>query len=498
MRRLASRILALTLLASAALAACLASVDEQRCLMPTCRRSSLGLSSPLSLRRLTPPPIFLLVPYRLERMLCCSAPIPMPPGCWSRPGTIESAGCPPSSRARTSARFRPPLVISPLSSQCTKYLGAIMNQEDSWVSTVGGRAVVQGTLYRPQIDGAFDEASLILQFNGPGKAVAADYAHVRLTASTALILFEFSVQDLGQGSVIKFDLRNPNAEPLAFEAAFFGDDCPAGTWTGDHNFVDRLPIGIARVPPTPASAPTRERCRQAGPGCGCHRQARPGSTSVPTAERSARLVPTSTSIVVQSGVSDPLAPYLTPAPTPTPVMPVFSAEHPDIAPGDCTIIRWDAAAAARRVPGWRRCSRLRHATRSAHQQPIPISSPSASLTARDATGHSPWRSGKLRERPPASRTWQAPHRPFLRESLFGCSRRRHLPPRSSPIHCVSVSIGWRFYAFASRKCWPSRHRRLYPLRGWRSSPTVKHCRRCTRKLTGWPAVVPPQACALPG
>lgn len=133
-----------------------------------------------------------------------------------------------------------PIVFDPLSDKCTKYLGATFDPGEAWVSTTDGSAIVLGSIYRPQAGNQFEDASLVIEIDGKGSAVEADYIHTPLTNSTAVVLLAFSMHDLDKGSQIRFSLSNPDNEPLSFQAAFFSNDCPDG-------FVDRLPIGKPKV-----------------------------------------------------------------------------------------------------------------------------------------------------------------------------------------------------------------------------------------------------------
>ena len=154
----------------------------------------------------------------------------------------------PTVYSRTNVgTLKAAIVVEPLSSTCTKYLGAALEPDGDWVSNTSGSAIVLGSIYRPQAAEAFADASLAIEIDGDGRATASDYIHTPLTASSAVTLFAFSVDELQEDSIVRFDLANPSSEPLSFEAAFFSNDCPQDLDTSESEFVDRLPIGNTRV-----------------------------------------------------------------------------------------------------------------------------------------------------------------------------------------------------------------------------------------------------------
>lgn len=164
--------------------------------------------------------------------------------------------------ATNIATLTPAVVVEPLSDKCTKYFGATFQPTEAWVSTINGSALVLGTIYRPQAEKQFDSASLAVEIGGPGAATAADYIHLSLTGSSAVIFFAFSVDELQSGSQIRFRLTSPSNEPLFFETAFFSDDCPDDLDTARSELVDWLPIGqpkatvTKRVAAPEGAAPT--------------------------------------------------------------------------------------------------------------------------------------------------------------------------------------------------------------------------------------------------
>jgi hypothetical protein len=171
----------------------------------------------------------------------------------------EQIGWMPTFYSRTNVgNLKPALQMTPLSAQCTKYLGATFAAGESWVSGVDGDLLVIGSVYRPQAGPQFQDTTLAITIAGQGNPLAADYLHPSLTATSALGLFAFALTGLQKDSRISFDLANPGAEPLSFQAAFFSTTCPdlLRGWTNE--FVDRLPIGVTKLDlPKPRPTPTR-------------------------------------------------------------------------------------------------------------------------------------------------------------------------------------------------------------------------------------------------
>ncbi|MBX3001406.1 MAG: SH3 domain-containing protein [Caldilineaceae bacterium] len=163
----------------------------------------------------------------------------------------------PSFISKTGVgRLAPPVIIEPLPG-CTTFLGATFDPAETWQSLSRGSAIIQGAIYRPWADIAFDEAWLEVKIDGAGEAVAADFIHVQLTPTSNLILFTFAIEGLRQGSEIFFFVDDSSGEPVSFQAAFFADKCD-DEWTGE--FEDQMPVGeLKDTFPTPTSTPTPER-----------------------------------------------------------------------------------------------------------------------------------------------------------------------------------------------------------------------------------------------
>jgi len=149
--------------------------------------------------------------------------------------------------------IRPAIVGEPLSDKCFKVAGVLTEINEPWPSNINGAALVVGSLYRPAVGDDFDEATLVLNFSGPGSVVASDYVHTPLTSADALALFAFSVAELSDGSAITFELQGSGDESPAFQAIIFEDVCrgqPAQLTLGPFKRIDHAPIAI----PTALSA----------------------------------------------------------------------------------------------------------------------------------------------------------------------------------------------------------------------------------------------------
>jgi hypothetical protein len=163
----------------------------------------------------------------------------------------------PSFMSKTGVgRLELPVIIEPLPGQCTTFLGATFDPEESWQSITSGSIIVQGAIYRAWADSAFEEAWLEVDMTGSGEAVAADYVHVALTPISNLVLFTFAIDGVRQGSEVSFFLDDPSGEPVSFQAAFFADKCDEER-TGE--FEDQMPVGeLKNSIPTPTPFPTPE------------------------------------------------------------------------------------------------------------------------------------------------------------------------------------------------------------------------------------------------
>jgi len=235
----------------------------------------------------------------------------------------KQIGWMPSFYSRTNiGSLTPALVIAPLPDKCTNYLGMIQKVEEEWTSKTGGSTIVYGAIYRPQAANAFEDASLVVQIDGKGSTVVGgDYLHTRLTTSSSIVLFAFSIEDLPRASAVTLRLVNPGTEPVFFEAAFFGNDCGDEFSVTGASFADRLPIGRTRIPPPPT----------------------PPTAVASTPNKSAA---TPTPIVVVSGQPGGSSqPVGTPLPSATAVAPRFAAERLTINWGECTTLRWNAEGA---------------------------------------------------------------------------------------------------------------------------------------------------------
>lgn len=153
----------------------------------------------------------------------------------------NQVGWMPTFYSRTNIGvLKPAIVVDPAPDKCTKYLGTTFAVDEPWASKASGAVFVVGSVYRSPTETSFEEALLTLEITGGGTVIDADYMHTPLTPSKAVVLFGFSVAGLQKDSQVRFDLTNPNEEALAFQAAFFSNDCLAD--------LAQLPIGKIKVP----------------------------------------------------------------------------------------------------------------------------------------------------------------------------------------------------------------------------------------------------------
>lgn len=140
----------------------------------------------------------------------------------------EQLGWMPSIFSRDNVgTLQAAIEVEPPSDKCATYLDTITEAKKGWVSSVSGSVIILGTIYRPNAETSFEDASLTLEVAGSGTTTKSDYIHTPLTPSNAVVLFAFSVAGLQKGSEISFNLSTVGEEPLSFQAAFFSDDCAA-------------------------------------------------------------------------------------------------------------------------------------------------------------------------------------------------------------------------------------------------------------------------------
>jgi uncharacterized protein YgiM (DUF1202 family) len=153
----------------------------------------------------------------------------------------DMLGWMPTFYSRTNVGLlKSAIVVDPAPGKCSKYLGAISAPDEPWVNKAGDAAFVIGSVYRSKTEAPFEEATLALEITGGGTVVDADYMYTPLTPSKVIVLFGFSVVGLQKESQLLFNLANSSSEALAFQAAFFTNDCPEA--------LNQLNIGKLRVP----------------------------------------------------------------------------------------------------------------------------------------------------------------------------------------------------------------------------------------------------------
>lgn len=152
------------------------------------------------------------------------------------------------------SKLKPALVLRPLSDKCSTYLGATSAPDELWTNPTDQSVLVLGSIYRVQNERPFEAASLAIQLTGKGTPVAADYVHLPLTPSTAVILFAFSINDLRKNSQLHFILDNPSQEPLTWQFTFFTNECPEEVGMAAGAWRDRLPVGMIKTT-IPTTAP---------------------------------------------------------------------------------------------------------------------------------------------------------------------------------------------------------------------------------------------------
>jgi hypothetical protein len=207
----------------------------------------------------------------------------------------DTIGWIPSIYSRTNVgTLKPALRIDPLPDKCTKYLGATFAPDEAWVSGVAGDLIVVGSIYRPAVGRQFQNASLAVEIAGQGTAWQADYVHPPLTTTSSVVLFTFALTKLQQDSRIHFDLANHDSERFSFQAAFFSTDCPDDLNKWEHEFVDRLPVGQAKLAlPRRVATPTRTA---------------PSATTPTPTSRPLSPTPTPTLLIIQPTPHGPPAP----------------------------------------------------------------------------------------------------------------------------------------------------------------------------------------------
>ena len=229
------------------LAACVTTVDKS---LPYEQLPTIVLASPVSLVASPSDPTSYLSSEKLPAGATVQVVGADKDAAWLLVLKDQQLGWMPAIHARGGVgNLQPALVIEPLPSKCTKYLGATFASDEQWESRLGGSVIVLGSIYRSQVGEAFDAADLSLKIEGSGNIVDSDYVHTALTPSSALILFGFAATEIEPGSKIGFELENVGEEPVAFQAAIFSSDCPEVRSVG-HLAVGNLKVPTIAIPTT--------------------------------------------------------------------------------------------------------------------------------------------------------------------------------------------------------------------------------------------------------
>ncbi len=149
------------------------------------------------------------------------------------------------------------VTFEPLSSDCAKYIDATADLAEEWTSTTSGSLLVLGSLYRPQTATAFSDAALAIEIDGGGTVVDADYIHIPLTSSSAIVLFAYLVNDVQKGDLIRFQVEDSSNEPLSFQATYFNYECRAD--------LKQLPIGALKALALSSTSAETDDMQQAAP-----------------------------------------------------------------------------------------------------------------------------------------------------------------------------------------------------------------------------------------
>ncbi|MFZ4663501.1 MAG: hypothetical protein ACOYNY_41230 [Caldilineaceae bacterium] len=170
----------------------------------------------------------------------------------------DQVGWLPTVFSRTNvATLQSAMTFEPLTSDCAKYIDATVGLAQEWTSTTEGSLLVLGSLYRPQSVTDFTDASLSIAIEGSGTVVDADYLHTPLTPTSAIVFFAYEIDDLQKGDLLRFQVENPNNEPLAFQAAYFSASCQPD--------LKKLPIGTVKTISPASTAPQAEAVQQTAP-----------------------------------------------------------------------------------------------------------------------------------------------------------------------------------------------------------------------------------------
>jgi len=91
----------------------------------------------------------------------------------------------------------------------------------AWAVDSSGSAILQGSLYRPQMGDGFDDALLAVAIEGEGIVTAADYIHTALTDESGIVFFAIALDGLTAQSQLRLDLTDAGDEPVVFQAALY-------------------------------------------------------------------------------------------------------------------------------------------------------------------------------------------------------------------------------------------------------------------------------------
>lgn len=140
---------------------------------------------------------------------------------------------------------------------CAVYLHSTLSVGDTWLSSVDGSAIVQGMVYDPDPRVRAQNAAVSVEIQGAGQGSESIIKSAAIEGHGELVMFNFTLDDLQQGSQVAVLLDGFGEARPCFVAAFYRDDCgrdgPTPTPTATTKTVTIV------IPSVPSPTPTRSR-----------------------------------------------------------------------------------------------------------------------------------------------------------------------------------------------------------------------------------------------
>jgi len=153
---------------------------------------------------------------------------------------------------------------------CAVYLHSTLSVGDTWLSSVDGSAIVQGMVYDPDPRARAQNAAVSVEIQGAGQVSESIVESVAVEGQGELVMFNFTLDDLQQGSRVAVLLDGFREARSHFMSAYYRNDCTTATptptatpkrWVSIIITSEPTPTPTRSRTPTPTRIPTRTPTR---------------------------------------------------------------------------------------------------------------------------------------------------------------------------------------------------------------------------------------------